>query len=300
MAQNILDLIPTLNQCFLTNMTSNMVYNGIWLAQGDVPGSNCASQSLLVDVAPALNLRTLPNVTQWAQVALLWNLVESQDIEATTELQDFIQKAPWNLFGRSAQPLFAVLASGYIFNFATQEVTPPNVPFVSQSQLPSAQLAQVGPVAHSALDRMYSFAVGKAIFSRHATPLTSPSSFVNTTPKGLGKLLDRCSAAAARRSPGLHVSPQRFPYLTSFRCYSVTTNGCKPSDSSCSFIFSTSSGMLPWAQLGSEAANQLDRRSSIWAHSVARYCPIRTKLLPGQTGVRRFGYTAPTTTVHRF
>lgn len=140
-----------------------MVYNGIWLAQGDVPGSNCASQSLLVDVAPAINSRTLPNVTQWAQTALLWNLIESQDIQATKKLQDFIQKAPWTLFSQSVQPSFSVLVSGYMFNFVTQEVTPPNVPFVTQSQPPSAQLAQVGPVAHSALDRIYSFAVGKAI-----------------------------------------------------------------------------------------------------------------------------------------
>jgi len=149
-------------------MTSNMVYNDIWLAQGDVPGSNCASQSLLVDVAPALNSRTLPNVTQWAQTALLWNLIESQDIQATKRLQDFIQKAPWNLFSQSVQPLFSVLASGYIFNFVTQEVTPPKVSFVSQNQPPSAQLAQVGPVAHSALDRMYSFAVASSTQRRKA------------------------------------------------------------------------------------------------------------------------------------
>jgi hypothetical protein len=148
-------------------MTSNMIYNDIWLAQGAVPGSNCASQSLLVDVAPALNPRVLPNVTQWAQTALLWNLIESQDIQAVAKLQNFIQKAPWNMFGQSIENVssFSALVSGYTFDFATQEVTQPNISFVTLSQPTSAQLAQVGPVAHSALDRIYSFAVGKASFS---------------------------------------------------------------------------------------------------------------------------------------
>jgi hypothetical protein len=167
LAQNILDLIPTLNERFLTNMTSTMVYNSIWLAQGAAPGSNCTSQALSVDVAPALDSRTLPNVTQWAQMALLWNLIESQDIQTVMKLQNFIQKAPWNTYGQSVEkaPSFSVLVSGYTFNFATQEITPPSISFLTQSQPTSAQLAQVGPVAHSALDRMYSFAIGRVTVS---------------------------------------------------------------------------------------------------------------------------------------
>lgn len=163
LAQNILDLIPTLNQCFLTNMTPRAVYNGIWLAQGAPEGSNCTSQSLLVDVAPALNLRTLPNVTQWAQTALLWNLIESQDIRAVMKLQNFIQNAPWNMFGQSVENTsFSVLVSGYTFNFAVQQVAPPNTSFVLQSQPTKTQLAHVGSGAQSVLDRMYSFAVASS------------------------------------------------------------------------------------------------------------------------------------------
>lgn len=253
LAQNILDLIPTLNQCFLTNMTPRAVYNGIWLAQGAPEGSNCTSQSLLVDVAPALNLRTLPNVTQWAQTALLWNLIESQDIRAVMKLQNFIQNAPWNMFGQSVENTsFSVLVSGYTFNFAVQQVAPPNTSFVLQSQPTKTQLAHVGSGAQSVLDRMYSFAVGKAIFSSHVIILIYLPSFVHAVPNGLAKLLDLRSSAAAGGPAGLHLSTERLPYLTSFRCHTVTPNRCKPIDSSGSFIFSTSAGMLSRAQLSSE------------------------------------------------
>ncbi|KAG5648073.1 hypothetical protein DXG03_007108 [Asterophora parasitica] len=145
LAQNIVDLIPAMNQLFSVNLTSNAAYNRIWLAQGAVPGS-CASQSLLTDVAPAL---TSQNIAEWAQAALLWNLVESQDLKATTTLQKFIQS--------------------YTFNFASREVTQPSISFVAVGQPTAAQLSNVEPVARSALDRMYSFA--SASSTQHQTAL---------------------------------------------------------------------------------------------------------------------------------
>ncbi|KAF8078521.1 hypothetical protein FPV67DRAFT_59752 [Lyophyllum atratum] len=158
LAQNIVDLIPTLNQLFLANLTSNAVYNNIWLAQGAVPGS-CASQSRLVDVAPALTSQISQNITQWAQIVLLWNLVESQDLKAIATLQKFIQGVPWkSLDPNGSTSSFSTTVSGYTFNFATQEVKQPSVSFVAVGQPSAAQLSKVGPVAQSALDRMYSFA----------------------------------------------------------------------------------------------------------------------------------------------
>ncbi|KAF5377537.1 hypothetical protein D9615_005316 [Tricholomella constricta] len=158
LAQNIVDLIATLNRLFITNFTSNSVYNKIWLAQGAVPGS-CASQSLLVDVAPALTSQISESAAEWAQTALLWNLVESQDIKATTTLQKFIQSAPWKSLDSNgdASP-FSTTVSGYTFNFAAQEVKQPSVSFVAVGQPTAAQVSTVGPVAQSALNRMYSFA----------------------------------------------------------------------------------------------------------------------------------------------
>ncbi|GLB36245.1 hypothetical protein LshimejAT787_0305330 [Lyophyllum shimeji] len=168
LAQNIVDLIPTLNKVFLANLTSNAVYNKIWLVQGAVPGS-CASQSRLVDVAPALTSQLSENITQWAQTALLWNLVESQDLKATAMLQKFIQSAPWKTFDpQGSTSPFSTTVSGYIFNFATQEVTSPNVSFVAVGQPTAAQLSQVGPVAQAALDRMYSFASASSTQHRQA------------------------------------------------------------------------------------------------------------------------------------
>jgi hypothetical protein len=62
-----------------------------------------------------------------------------------------------------------VLESGFIFDFAAQTVTQPSVPFVISGAPTSAQIAQVGSTASSALDRMYSFAQGTIHLVRNST-----------------------------------------------------------------------------------------------------------------------------------
>jgi len=85
-------------------------------------------------------------------------------VQAVAELQKFIQGAPWNTLNSSydVTSSFSVLMSGYVFNFATQDVTQPPISFATEGQPTSTQLARVGPVAHSALDRMYSFATASS------------------------------------------------------------------------------------------------------------------------------------------
>ncbi|TFK41059.1 hypothetical protein BDQ12DRAFT_646780 [Crucibulum laeve] len=165
LAQNIVNLIPDMNAAFQVNMTTSSVYRSIWQAQGAPSGSNCATQSLLVDIGSVLDSQKLPNRTQWAQAALLWNLVQTQDLTPATQLQTFIIAAPWNQLEGSDGPVynntgsFSTLASGYLFDFAAQTVTQPSKSFVDDGQPLKTQIAQVGPVAQSALDRMYTFAV---------------------------------------------------------------------------------------------------------------------------------------------
>lgn len=155
-----------MNQVFKTNYSTAAVYVAIWSAQGSVTDSSCASQSLLTDVSPGLVYGNYPNRTTWAQSALLWNLVQSQDVEAISALQTFIKKAPWpqlsNSDGPVADPLstFSTQASGFTFDFAAQTITQPSVSFVSNGQPSSDQLSRVGGIAHNALDRMYSYALG--------------------------------------------------------------------------------------------------------------------------------------------
>jgi len=161
LAQNIVDLIPSVNRYFSANFTNNSVYDKLRLLQGSV-SADCATQSVLVDV-PLIN-ETLSNMTHWAQAALLWNLVESQDINATRTLQQFIQDAPWDY--ASDASTFLTTVSGYTFNFVAQQVTQPNVSFVAVGQPTAAQLSRVGPTASSALDRMYSYAQGGSFLRR--------------------------------------------------------------------------------------------------------------------------------------
>jgi len=127
--------------------------------------NDCAAQARVVDVAPALDSQTVPNRTEWAQGALLWSFVLSQNASAVGELGDFISQAPWsNLPGdgpvTGGLPKFSTTQLGFTFDFAAQTVSEPSVSFVTDGQPSSTQLAEVGSTARTALDRMYSFASG--------------------------------------------------------------------------------------------------------------------------------------------
>ncbi|TFK77004.1 hypothetical protein BDN72DRAFT_830175 [Pluteus cervinus] len=168
LAKSIMDLVPTVNQLFVTNFTNNDVYSAIWLASSSSTGPDCASQAVLVDVAPSLDSNTFPNRTTWAQAALLWNIAESQDITATRKLQDAVKRAPWHQLGDqdgpndSGNPAFSATQSGFNFNFAAQTVTPPQISFVTDGQPTNAQIAQVSPTAQQSLDLMYSYALASS------------------------------------------------------------------------------------------------------------------------------------------
>jgi hypothetical protein len=137
------------------------------MAQGDLVEQNCATQALLVDVAPALTVDNSPNRTTWARAALLWHLVNSQDLQAVETIRNFIvDQAPWSKLGSGDGPIsssgdFQFTSLGFTFDFAAQTVTQSAVSFVSDGQPTSEQLSRVGQTGRSALDRMYSFATGE-------------------------------------------------------------------------------------------------------------------------------------------
>jgi len=167
LAKYIIDLIPSLNTFFSANYTTDTLSKAIWQVQGAPLNDQCAPQALLVDVAPALNLSKVPNRTKWTQSAMLWNLVQSQNMSALSHMRKFILDAPWSSLGQKDEPVtdtsskFLLSESGFNFDFAEQTVTQPNVSFVTNGAPTSAQIAQVGGTALSVLDRMYSFAMGK-------------------------------------------------------------------------------------------------------------------------------------------
>lgn len=133
--------------------------------QGSPTTRNCADQALLINVGSNLNQTTYPNRTQWAQAALLWNAVQTQDINSVQQLQKNVQALPWkNIAGSdgpvSAESTFAITSSGFTYDFASQTLTQPSASFISLGQPPNAQIAQVNSVSMAALDRMYSYAQG--------------------------------------------------------------------------------------------------------------------------------------------
>lgn len=126
--------------------------------------NDCAAQARVVDVSPALDSQTNPNRTEWAQGALLWSFVLSQNASSVGKLRDFIANANLNsLPGDSpvtGLSKFSTTQLGFTFDFAAQTISEPSVSFITDGQPSSAQLAEVDSTARAALDRMYSFASG--------------------------------------------------------------------------------------------------------------------------------------------
>lgn len=164
LAGSIVDLVPYLNDQFMVNFTDGDVYISLWQAQGTPSGSNCAGQALLIDVAPALSSINTPNLTQWARTAILWNLVESQDLEASQTLRTFVVQAPWDkvtLNNSTQQDTFRTNVSGYTFDFASQSVMAPARSFSAVARPSTEQNSRVNPSIRTALDYMYGYAVGE-------------------------------------------------------------------------------------------------------------------------------------------
>ncbi|KAJ7597137.1 hypothetical protein C8J56DRAFT_851127 [Mycena floridula] len=200
LARNIIDLTGTMNTLFHTNYSVNAVYIAVWSAQGSVTESSCSSQSLLIDVAPGLISGNLPNRTTWAEAALLWNLVQSQDTDSVGSLQQFVVKAPWSQLASSDGPVddplstFSTSASGFTFDFASQVVTQQSVSFVNNGQPSDDQNSRVGSTAHNTLDRMYSFALASST-QREGALSTYWSSVLQQTASDLAGFLSRLAAS---------------------------------------------------------------------------------------------------------
>lgn len=137
--------------------------------QGSTTTSNCASQALLVDVGKGLDQTRFPNRTQWARAALMWNAVQTQDMDSAQKMTQYVQSRPWNDISSDDGPItnsgstFSSTLSGYNYDFAAQTVTQPSGSFATLGQPTNAQISRVSSTAQSALDRMYSFAQGALI-----------------------------------------------------------------------------------------------------------------------------------------
>lgn len=165
LAQSLVNLIPTVNGQFNVNFTLATVVDAMSSSNTSTLSSDCAAQARVVDVSPALDSQVVPNRTEWAQSALLWSFVLSQNVSSVGEIRSFITKANWKslsgdgpVTGYSSK--FSTTQLGYTFDFAAQTISEPSVSFVLDGQPSSSQLAEVSSVAHAALDRMYTFALG--------------------------------------------------------------------------------------------------------------------------------------------
>lgn len=168
LAKAIVDLLPMVNQNFVTNISLTSAYNSLWIMQGNSATTNCVSQALLIDIGNGNDQQLYPNRTQWAQTALLWNAIQTQDINAAGQLQQFVQHIPWTSLGTtdgplstaSSEPKFSTTIAGFTFNFASQMVTEPSASFVTLGQPTNAQISRVSSQGQTTLNRMYAFAQG--------------------------------------------------------------------------------------------------------------------------------------------
>jgi len=163
LAQSLVSLIPIVNKQFNANFTPETVADAISTSGVSALRDDCAAQARVVDVSPALDSQSMPNRTGWAQGALLWTFVLSQNTSSVGQLRNFVSEAHWKSLtgdgpatGFSSE--FSTTQLGYTFDFAAQTISEPSVSFVTDGQPSNAQLVEVDYTAHAALDRMYSFA----------------------------------------------------------------------------------------------------------------------------------------------
>jgi hypothetical protein len=153
------------NTFFGSNFSSSDVALALWQAQGAPLNNDCSAQALLVDVAPVLSPTSAPNRTAWAQAALLWSAVQSQNTTQVAALRKAVAGAPWTTLGgdgpvAGAAAAFRTTQLGYAFDFAAQTVAEPPQTFAAAGQASSTQMGRLGNEAQSALDRMYTYAIG--------------------------------------------------------------------------------------------------------------------------------------------
>ena len=252
LAQAVVDLIPMVNQNFATNISLTSAYNSLWTMQGSPTTGNCASQALLADIGNVNDENLYPNHTQWAHTALLWNAIQTEDVDAAGQLQQFAQKIPWTSLGTTDGPVstvadtehgFSTTVAGYIFNFASQTVTPPSASFVTLGQPTNAQISRVSSQTQSTLDRMYAFAQGMS-FSRYIdrSTQTRENSLLNPASDGTEDILGISATPTPRRPCCFHGRDERFASLIAFqRIVTVNSNSLLKFNF---FLISTSSGMF--------------------------------------------------------
>ena len=160
-------LISDVNDRFSSSFTPEQISDAVVDVVGESDGTDCSKQVLLIDVEPGLDSAAASNRTKVAQEAIFWNLILSEDVNATSHLRGFVANtAPWGSLSTSDGPVtgapsgFVFNASGFSFDFAAQTVSPYNASFTDSS--PSQQqLSELSQTAEAALNRMFSFAIGK-------------------------------------------------------------------------------------------------------------------------------------------
>ncbi|KAF9472250.1 hypothetical protein BDN70DRAFT_818910 [Pholiota conissans] len=167
LARSILGLLPTVNRAFSVNISSAAAYSSIWLMQGSPSTRSCTDQALLIDLGKNLDPASFPNRVEWAQAALLWNAIQTQDINSVQQLQLRVQTLPWSIIGSTDGPVspaatFAITSSGFTYNFASQTLSQASASFVTLGRPSTAQISQVNSAGTAALDRMYSYAQASA------------------------------------------------------------------------------------------------------------------------------------------
>jgi hypothetical protein len=160
----LIDLIPTANSVFGLNLTSNSLALQLGDLQGQ-PTGGCTSQAVLVDVSPALNQVASPRRTEWTRTAILYNLLRTCDLDATEAFRSSVASA--NFGSLEDTPLEAeptdlkFEVSGFEVDVAAMTFSAKALSWSNDSAADSVQVQRVGLFAGHALDRMYSFALGK-------------------------------------------------------------------------------------------------------------------------------------------
>lgn len=173
-AKSLIDLIVPTNEYFGINITAGSLGLKLLDLKGDTQG-DCSSQAKLVDVAPALSTLSFPRRTEWGRAALLYTLLQTEDLDALEKFRSAVAGSDFRSLSQDTPVVgpsrMTIQSSGFLFNFAAMNFAPVAISWKDNSQASATQISRVGDAAGNALDRMYSFATGEYSYLKQPSDL---------------------------------------------------------------------------------------------------------------------------------
>lgn len=169
LASSLVALAETASTIFNTSLSAFSLATFLNTVQPRLNASDCNSQALLFDLGSSLDPSTQPRRVEFAQSALLWQLVKTESLAIVEGLRSFVAGLDFDGVPDGAVALdltqsatFRKDSGGWTFDFARLEVTAPVFDWIEDASPNAFQQSLVGSAGVSVLTRIATLAAGES------------------------------------------------------------------------------------------------------------------------------------------